>query len=230
MLCARPMCGLTQASQVRRVGPACTLELAPGDPAGRPGTARSRRRADRGFAAMSAHRLASLAWEARGAACNSAFIMTTGRPARLRTREERLDAEHLAVAALRAVAKRHARQPLIAVLVVQRRRLLRQHWCWRRQQLAAARQLGRAVPVAQQAVVADALESRRQDMQQEAADEFLPVQAHDLLARVVPVVLPVEADLAIGQVDEAIVGNRHAVRVPPKYSSTCCGPPNGGLA
>jgi hypothetical protein len=58
--------------------------------------------------------------------------------------------------------------------------------------------------------VVDALKSRRQYMQQNAADELLAIQVHDLLARVVSLILPVEADLAVGQVDEAIVGYRHA--------------------
>src|SRR3990172_4455341 len=50
-------------------------------------------------------------------------------------------------------------------------------------------------------------------MQQETADELLRIQAHDLLARVVAVILPAKADLAINEVDQTLVGAGNAMRV-----------------
>ena len=50
-----------------------------------------------------------------------------------------------------------------------------------------------AVAVAEEAVVADALEAIGQDVQQEAADEFVRVQRHRLLLAVMAIILLVEA-------------------------------------
>jgi hypothetical protein len=57
------------------------------------------------------------------------------------------------------------------------------------------------------------LESARQNVQQEAADELMLIQAHHLLARLVTVVLPAETDLTLRKVDQTIVGDGHQVRV-----------------
>jgi len=59
----------------------------------------------------------------------------------------------------------------------------------------------------------DPLKPVWQDMQQEAANELLRIQAHYLLARVVAVILPVKADLAIGEADQAVIGNGHPMGV-----------------
>ena len=57
------------------------------------------------------------------------------------------------------------------------------------------------------------LKAARQHMQQEAAHELLGLQAHHLLARVVAVVLPVKADLIVGEVNQAMVGDGNPMRV-----------------
>ena len=53
----------------------------------------------------------------------------------------------------------------------------------------------------------DPLKSAGQDMQQEAANKLIDIQAHHLLARVVAVILPVKADLAIDAIDQTMIGN-----------------------
>ena len=81
------------------------------------------------------------------------------------------------------------------------------------EQRAAQRELFGAPSVAEEAVVADAVESVRQCMQQEAADELVGGQRHDLALVLMPVVAPAEADPAAGERDESAVGDRDAVRV-----------------
>src|SRR6185312_14846728 len=74
---------------------------------------------------------------------------------------------------------------------------------WRVEQLAAERQLVGAVTVGEEAVVTDAMEAVRQGVQQEAADELIDAEAHDLRLAVVAIVLPTESDIGLGEVDEA---------------------------
>ena len=50
----------------------------------------------------------------------------------------------------------------------------------------------------------DPLKPARQDVQQEAANELLGLQAHHLLARLMAVIFPAKADLAINEIDQAI--------------------------
>ena len=71
-----------------------------------------------------------------------------------------------------------------------------------RQQVAAQFQLLPAHPVGQEAVVPDPHEPRRQDVQEEPADELGRLQGHRLLPPAVGVVLPAERDLAVLQGDQ----------------------------
>ena len=59
----------------------------------------------------------------------------------------------------------------------------------------------------------DPLKPGWQDMQQEAADELLRIHTHHFLARFVAIILPVKADLAIGEADQAIIGNGHPMGI-----------------
>ena len=59
----------------------------------------------------------------------------------------------------------------------------------------------------------DPVEVGRQDMQQEAAHKLLRGQAHRLEAVLLAVVLPAEADAAVLDGQEAVVGDRDAVGV-----------------
>ena len=61
--------------------------------------------------------------------------------------------------------------------------------------------------------MADAVKSVRQGMEQEAPDEFVGRERHDLVLVVMAVVAPAEADLTPSECDEPAVGDRNAVRV-----------------
>ena len=63
------------------------------------------------------------------------------------------------------------------------------------EQPPAERQLVGAVAVGEEAVVADAVKAVRQGVQQEAADELVGVERHDLRLAVVAIILPAEGDL-----------------------------------
>ena len=59
----------------------------------------------------------------------------------------------------------------------------------------------------------DPLKAAGQDMQQEAANKLIDIQAHHLLARVVAVIFPVKANLAIDAIDQTLVGNSYPMRI-----------------
>jgi len=64
---------------------------------------------------------------------------------------------------------------------------------------AAPRELGAARPVRQEAEMADADKPARHDVEEEATDEFLGGERHDLHAVGVGVILPAEAHDAVGR-------------------------------
>jgi hypothetical protein len=91
-------------------------------------------------------------------------------------------------------------------------------WFWlglrcRAEQVKAKRQQRGASPVGQEAEVANAHEAFGKHVQQEAAQEFIEWKGQQLLFVVVSGVAPTESDLAVGQRDQAMVGDGHAVRV-----------------
>ena len=81
------------------------------------------------------------------------------------------------------------------------------------QQLTAEREFGGAVAVGQEAVIADALKAFGQNVQQEAANELVGGERHGLLPVAVAIVFPAKADLALVDVDKAIVRDSDAVSV-----------------
>jgi len=83
----------------------------------------------------------------------------------------------------------------------------------RAEQRAAAIECGTAVPVGEQSEVADADQSPRQDMEQEAAQELMRRYGHDLLLVAVCVVSPAEGDLIPVEGDETMAGDGHAMGV-----------------
>ena len=102
---------------------------------------------------------------------------------------------------------------------------------WRVEQPATERELGGALAVGEEAVVADAMEAVRQGVQQEAADELVGVKRHELGLAVMAIILPAEGDLGVGQADQAGVGDGDAVRVSAEIGEHLSGgPPKGGLA
>src|ERR1700688_3343693 len=107
--------------------------------------------------------------------------------------------------AVRTLSQRLPGQGFEAVAVVGRRiggRFDRRH----PEQFPATLKLAGTMAVAEEAVVSDTMKSIRQHMDQEAADELLSGKGHRLLAIVISVVLPAEANLAVVHGHEAVVG------------------------
>src|SRR5262245_18903657 len=86
---------------------------------------------------------------------------------------------------------------------------------WRGEQLAGARDVVGAGRFGEQAVVADAVEAARQDMDEKAADELGCCEGHALvsIAALDPVVLPLEGDALLIERDQAAVGDGDAMGV-----------------
>src|SRR5215471_12391288 len=76
-------------------------------------------------------------------------------------------------------------------------------------------QLRFAVSIAHEPVVADAVESTGEYVKEESADELLGCESHEFLLIVVSIVPPVKADLTVFDIHDAMIGNRHPVRVTP---------------
>ena len=75
-----------------------------------------------------------------------------------------------------------------------------------REQLAGACDIGRAVAIGKQSVVADAVEAVRQDVDEKAADELVRAERHDFVSRAAigAIILVAEGD--------AVAGGRKAPR------------------
>ena len=81
--------------------------------------------------------------------------------------------------------------------------------------LAGARDVGGAVAIGEQPVVADAMEALRQDVHQEAADELVRGERHRLVAggAVGAIILVSEGDAVVVAGDQSAVGDGDAVGV-----------------
>src|ERR1700712_2174155 len=77
------------------------------------------------------------------------------------------------------------------------------------------RKLLGAMTVAEEAEVTDAVEPVRQHMDQEAANELISIQGHDLLAVAIPIIFPAEPDLAVVHGHQSVVGDGNAMGVSP---------------
>ncbi len=91
------------------------------------------------------------------------------------------------------------------------------------QQFAGEREAGLAGGAGEQAVVADAMEATRQDMEQEAADELVGGEGHDLLpiGAVATVILVAEGYPAPVEGDQPAVRYRDPVRVARQVGEHC---------
>jgi hypothetical protein len=98
------------------------------------------------------------------------------------------------------------------------------------EQSPAESELVGTVAVGEEAVVTDALEAVREGVKQEAADELLGGERHDLVGCVLAIVAPAEADVAILDLDQAAVGDRDAMGVAAQIGEHLLGTPNGRLA
>ena len=83
----------------------------------------------------------------------------------------------------------------------------------RAEQVKAKRQESGASPVGQETKVADAHKTFGEQVQEEAAQEFINRYGQELLFVVMSRVPPAEGDLPIRKRDEAMVGDGHAMRV-----------------
>jgi hypothetical protein len=81
------------------------------------------------------------------------------------------------------------------------------------QKLAALLQLLFAVSIAQEPVIANAVESTGENVEEESPDELLGRERHDFLLIVVAVVAPIERDLPFFDIRDPMIGNRNPVRV-----------------
>lgn len=106
----------------------------------------------------------------------------------------------------RTIAKRPSRQSFVDVAVVASglRRDLAGEGQDDSQQLAAQGELGLAIAVTEEAVVPDALETVRQDIRQETANEFVGFQRHAFLLVAMPIIFPAKTHLAVVDVEQSV--------------------------
>src|SRR5271169_1628791 len=81
------------------------------------------------------------------------------------------------------------------------------------QELVAMLQFLFAVSIAQEPVIANAVESTGENVEEESPDELLRREGHGFLLIVVTVVPPVELDLSVFDIQQSMVGNRDSVGV-----------------
>src|ERR1019366_8081391 len=79
------------------------------------------------------------------------------------------------------------------------------------EQFPVQSQLPRALTIAEEAEVPDAVKPVRQHMDQEATHELPAIERHRLLAVAIPVILPAETHLAVVHRQLAIVGDGDAM-------------------
>src|SRR5450759_5863014 len=78
---------------------------------------------------------------------------------------------------------------------------------------AAESELGCAVAVGHEAEVADTVEAIGQGVKEEAANELIGLELHDLGGAALTVILPSKGDMVVVECDEAAIGNGDAVSV-----------------
>src|SRR5215468_7909734 len=103
---------------------------------------------------------------------------------------------------------------------------------WNCEQLADACNILGAGWAGQQAVVTDAMEALRQDMQQEAADELVGIERHRPvpLGTIEAVILPLEGDALVIERDQAAVGDGDAMGVAGEVAQDLRGSPEWAFA
>ena len=99
----------------------------------------------------------------------------------------------------------------------------------KREQNVTVLQFLLADAIGEEAEVANADQTGRQHVEQEAADELDRIEGHGLGAGVIGIVFPVEADAAVFHRSKAMVGNGHAVRVAGQILEHAAGSTEGRL-
>ena len=131
---------------------------------------------------------------------------------------------HPALAAHRTAREVDAGEPMQQPGGRFRLRVLR--W-WRAEEDSAPRQRHAPRAIREQAEVANAHEAARHDVEQKASQEIIDVERHDLHAVVVGVVLPTKLNAAVAVIDEAIIGQRDTVHIPPEVGEDRLGAGEG---
>ena len=90
-------------------------------------------------------------------------------------------------------------------------------WWWGLvEEFARAGEFLASAAIGEQPEMANAYESQGQDMEEETADELVAGQGHGFDAIGVSVITPTETDLALGEVDETVVGECDTVGISPE--------------
>ena len=95
--------------------------------------------------------------------------------------------------------------------------------------MPAERQEFSAAPVREEAAESDAHEAARQRVGQEPSQELLAGYSHQSLLALVGMVFPAERDLAVGKVDDPMIGDGNAMRVASQILEDMLGPSEGTL-
>lgn len=81
------------------------------------------------------------------------------------------------------------------------------------EELPAERKVLFAAWIGQESVMANANETARQHMHQEAANKFQRIERHEFLLVAVFGIAPAEGDFAVCQTDQPVIGNCHTMGV-----------------
>jgi hypothetical protein len=95
--------------------------------------------------------------------------------------------------------------------------------------MEAQRQQSSAVPVGEESEAADADEARWQQVEQEAAQEFVDGQSHESLLVAVSRVSPSEGDVALGESHQPAVGDGDAMSIGAEIAQDVFGTAEGWL-
>jgi hypothetical protein len=95
---------------------------------------------------------------------------------------------------------------------------------WRVEEMLRTGDEGAPLPIGEQPEVADAHEAAREHVEQEAPEEFVNVERHDLRVAPIGVVLPPKLDDTVDETHEARIGDRDTVRIPTEVLEHLRGP------
>src|SRR4029077_5819192 len=85
--------------------------------------------------------------------------------------------------------------------------------CGRRHlhELPAQSELFRPIAISEEAVIANSLKPVRQDVKQKPTDEFVGAKRHVFLAVAITIILPAKLNLAVIDIEQAMVGDGDTV-------------------
>lgn len=97
------------------------------------------------------------------------------------------------------------------------------------EQVEAKRQERGTLPVGEKAEVTDAHEAFGQQVQEKTAQELVHAQSHELLLVTLSRITPAKGNLAIGEGNQPMIGDGHAVRVATEIVQDVLGAAERGL-